>query len=82
MESYQPRCQQCYIIQMVCRGAGGSGGATQPMMASVGGKYVVSVHAIKNSHIYIGKWRIITSVMLTSTQILDRRYSNMYMLGT
>ena len=37
------------VLQMVCRGAGGSGGVTQAMIASVGSKYVVSVHAIKNS---------------------------------
>ena len=34
---------------MVCRGARGSGDVTQPMVATVGSKYVVSVHAIKNS---------------------------------
>ena len=35
---------------MVCRGARGySDGVTQPMMATVGSKYVVSVYVIKNS---------------------------------
>ena len=32
----------------MCREWGGSGDITQPMMSSVGSKYVVSVHAIKN----------------------------------
>ena len=42
------------MLQMVYRGVAGSGGVTQPMAASVGSKYVVSAHAIKNS-LVIGK---------------------------
>ena len=36
------------VLQTVCR-EWGSGGVAQLMAASVGSKYVVSVHAIKNS---------------------------------
>ena len=44
---------------MVCRGAGGNGGVIQPMMGTVGSKYVVSVHAIKNSRRNGGSSRVL-----------------------
>ena len=36
-------------LRTVCREWGGIGDITQPMVSPVGSKYVVSVHAIKNS---------------------------------
>ena len=35
-------------LQAVCKEWGGSGDITQPMMSSVGSKYVISVYALKN----------------------------------